>query len=135
MSILFYNLCRGHATLTGRTQINEADLMLIVELAIDSAPTTRARLFRELINHGGKMTTVQVEMRLDCSKPTALKEMKTLEALGVCSIIEMRSGQVGQPECQLQLASDFEWFLSDECRRIRGVAGISIQDTLSDLLD
>lgn len=135
ISTLFYNLCRGHATLTDRIQINEADLRLIVELAIDSAPTTRARLFRELINHGGKMTTVQVEMRLDCSKPTALKEMKTLEALGVCRIIETRSGQVGQPECQLQLASDFEWFLSEECRRIRDIAGIPIQDVLSDLLD
>ncbi len=135
VSILFYNLCRGHATLTGRSQINVDDLKLIVELAIDSAPTTRARLFRELVDHGGKMTTAQVEMRLDCSKPTALKEMKTLEALGVCSITAMQTGQAGQPECQLQLASDFEWFLSDECRRIRGVAGIPIQDTLSDLLD
>ncbi len=135
LSILFYNLCRGHATLTGRSQIDQTDLKLIVELGIDSAPTTRARLFREIINHGGKMTTAQVEMRLDCSKPTALKEMKTLEALGVCSIIEMRSGQVGQPECQLQLASDFEWFLSDECRRIRGVTNAEIQDTLSDLFE
>jgi hypothetical protein len=135
VSILFYNLCRGHATLTGRSQINVDDLKLIVELAIDSAPTTRARLFRELVDHGGKMTTAQVEMRLDCSKPTALKEMKTLEALGVCGITKMQTGRAGEPEYQLQLASDFEWFLSDECRRIRGVAGIPIQDTLSDLLD
>lgn len=132
-SILFYNLCRGHATLTGRDQINEADLKLIVELAIDSAPTMRARLFREIVDHGGKMTTTQVEVRLDCSKPTALKEMKTLEALEVCSITEIRTGQAGQPESQLQLAPDFEWFLSDECRRIRGTAGTPIEDTSSDL--
>lgn len=135
ISILFYNLCRGHAVSVGRKQIKSDDLRLIIELAIDSASTIRARLFRELIEHGGKMNTVQVEMRLGCSKPTALKEMKTLEALGVCKVVDARTGRIGQPECQLQLEEDFEWFLSDECRHIRGVEQVPIMDTLSDLVD
>lgn len=135
ISILFYNLCRGHAVVKGRRQIDSDDLRLIVELAVDSAPTTRAKLFRELIDHGGKMTTSQVEIRLDCSKPTALKEMRTLEALGVCTMEEIASGQVGQPAYLIQLKEDFEWFLSDECRIIRGVQDVPIKDTLSDLVD
>ncbi len=135
ISILFYNLCRGHATLTGRTQVSMDDLRLVVELATDSAPTTRARLFRALIDHGGKMTTVQVEIKLSCSKPTALREMRTLEALGVCIVTDLRTGQVGQAEMQLQLASDYQWFLSEECRRIRGFEHVPVPDTLSDLCD
>lgn len=135
ISMLFYNLCRGHAVAVGRQQIIQEDLRLIVELAIDSAPTTRANLFRELIDHGGVMTTSQIEKRLDCSKPTALKEMRTLQALDVCTVKEIMSGQIGQPENQITLNGDFEWFFSDECRRIRGVEQIPIRDTLSDLLD
>lgn len=135
ISILFYNLCRGHAVAAGRPQISVDDLRLIVELAIDSAPTTRANLFRELIDYGGTMTTAQIEKRLDCSKPTALKEMYTLEALGVCTLAELKTGKVGQPEGRITLCEDFEWFFSEECRRIRGVEDIPIRDTLSDLID
>lgn len=135
ISMLFYNLCRGHAVAVGRQQISQDDLRLIVELAIDSAPTTRAELFRELVAYGGVMTTSQIEKRLDCSKPTALKEMRTLEALGVCTLKELKTGQAGQPENQITLNEDFSWFFSDECRRIRGVEHIPLRDTLSDLVD
>lgn len=133
ISMLFYNLCRGHAVTMDRKQINQNDLRLIIELAIDSAPTTRANLFREIIDHGGVMTTPQIEMRLDCSKPTALKEMQTLEALGVCTPKALQNGQAGQHEKQITLNGDFEWFLSEECRCIREVENIPIQDILSDL--
>lgn len=135
ISMLFYNLCRGHAVAAGKPQISVDDLKLIVELAIDSAPTTRANLFRELIDYGGTMTTSQIEKRLDCSKPTALKEMYTLEALGVCTLTELNNGKAGQPEGRITLCEDFEWFFSEECRRIRGVEDIPIRDTLSDLID
>jgi len=135
ISMLFYNLCRGHAVAVGRQQISQDDLRLIVELAIDSAPTTRAELFRELVAYGGVMTTSQIEKRLDCSKPTALKEMRTLEALGVCTLKELKTGQAGQPENQITLNEDFSWFFSDECRRIRGVEHIPLRDTLSDLVN
>lgn len=135
ISMLFYNLCRGHAVATGRPQVSVDDLRLIVELAIDSAPTTRAGLFRQLIDHGGTMTTSQIELCLDCSKPTAIKEMRTLEALGVCAVEELKTGQVGQPENTIKLNGDFEWFYSDECRKIRGLEQVPMRDTLSDLLN
>ncbi|EKD67324.1 MAG: hypothetical protein ACD_48C00479G0004 [uncultured bacterium] len=134
LNVLFYNLCRGHAVAVGRKQVNEDDLRLMIELAIDSAPPIRTRLFREIINHDGKMTTTQVEMRLKCSKPIALKEMKTLEALGVCKLIHSPNGSVGKPEIRIEFQPDFKWFLSNECYRIRGVEKI-IADSLSDLLD
>ncbi len=118
---LFYNLCRGHALVSGRTQINQDDLRLIVELAVDSAPTTRATLFRKLLEHNGEMKTGEVMAALNCSRPTALKEMEALKILGVCCITQDSDGFVGEPEKTIHLADGFEWFLSDECRAIRGL--------------
>jgi len=131
---LFYNLCRGHALVCDRTQINQEDLKLIVELAIDSCPTMRARLFRKLIENNGEMRTGDVEVALQCSKPTALKEMETLKILGVCYINQDSYGEVGGQENILHLAKDFEWFLSDECKEIRDILLPPKQDTPADLL-
>ena len=135
---LFYNLCRGHAVVCGRTQINRDDLKLIVELAIDSSPTIRAKLFRKLLENNGVMKTSEVEAALQCSKPTALKEMETLKILGVCLITQDSEGMTGEPEKTIKLSEDFKWFLTDECREIRGLPLASQQevvkqDTLADL--
>ena len=130
---LFYNLCRGHALVCGRTQINRDDLQLIVELAIDSCPTIRARLFRGLLENNGKMETSEIEATLQCSKPTALKEMEMLKILGVCYITQDSDGTAGEPEKTLHLTKDFQWFLSDECKTIRRIPSPPKQDTLADL--
>ncbi len=131
---LFYNLCRGHALVTGRTQIDKVDMKLIIELAIDSAPTTRARLFRKLLSCSGTLKTNEVEDALQCSKPTALKEMEMLKILGVCTIEQDGFGEVGEPEKTLILKDEFKWFLGDECKVIRGIPLPVKQDTLADLL-
>jgi hypothetical protein len=115
---LFYNLCRGHAVVAGRSQINEDDLRFVIELAIDSSPPTRAKLVSILIENGGELKTTQVETLLQCSKTTALKEMETLKALNVCDITE-HGGMIGQPEKIIRLKEDFRWFMSDECKSLR----------------
>lgn len=135
---LFYNLCRGHALICGRTQINQEDLKLIVELAIDSSPTTRAKLFRKLLESNGVMKTGAVEIALQCSPPTALKEMETLRILGVAHISQSSDGYAGGQEKTLNLSEDFMWFLTDECKAIRGLPTIpkprvAEQNTLTDL--
>ena len=131
---LFYNLCRGHALVHGRTQINQDDLRLIVELAIDSAPTIRARLLRKLLENNGMMQTHEVEIALKCSKPTAHKEMETLKISGVCYLTQESRGVVGEPEKTLHLAKDFQWFLGDECKKLRGIPLPPQQGTLADSL-
>lgn len=115
---LFYNLCRGHAVVVGRSQITDDDLRFVIELAVDSSPPTRAKLVNILIENGGELKTTQVEALLQCSKTTALKEMETLKALNVCDITE-RDGMVGQPEKVIRLKEDFRWFMSDECKNLR----------------
>ena len=116
---LFYNLTRCHALVSGRTQITKEDLIAVIELCIDGAPSGRAGLFRKLLEHGGAMSTSQVQHEMNCSKPTALKEMKTLEILKVCSLHE----QTGRDN-EIWLTEEFTWFLGNECRQIRdGVKG------------
>ena len=131
---LFYNLCRGHALICSRNQINKDDLKLIVELAVDSAPTIRARLFRKLLDNEGSIKTNEVEKALQCSKPTALKEMKTLNILGVCDMDTDGFDQSNESEKTITLKDKFEWFLSTECKGIRSVPLSPRQDTMADLL-
>jgi hypothetical protein len=130
---LFYNLCRGHALIRGRGHINEDDLKLIVELAIDSAPTIQAKLFRKLLESGGEMKTGEVMDALNCSRPTALKEMEKFKILGVCTVTQDSFGEIGEPEKTMNLADSFKWFLSDECKKIRGMS-IPPPSTASTLL-
>lgn len=131
---LFYNLCRGHALACGRTNVNKEDLRLPLELAIDSAPTVRARLFRKLLENNGEMKTGEVMVALNCSRPTAHKEMEALKILGICYLTQISDGFAGEPEKALRLIDGFKWFLSDECKKLRGIEIELKQDTMADLL-
>jgi hypothetical protein len=130
ISQLFYNHCRGHALLCGRKRVELDDLRYIIEIAIDSAPTQRAKLFRTLIDAGGTATTTEVEKQLACAKPTALKEMETLKALGICEMTETGGHHPGQPEKMIKLKPEFMWFCTEECKRLRGIVPPPIQDEI-----
>ncbi len=121
---LLYNLCRSHAVVCGRTHLTNDDIRYAIEIAIDSAPTTRTKILRRLLEVG-ELSTKQVEALLDCTKPTASKEMKTLTVLGVGTFIKDHSGKVGGQDQILRLNGKFEWFLSDECRAVRGLEPIN----------
>lgn len=127
----FYNHARGYALMQGKTQIDSSDLKGIIELTIDSMPSTRAKLFRSLLEHNGSMSTTQVEEALTVSKPTARKEMQALSILEVCDDTEDQYSQ----EIVLKLRPEFRWFLSDECKRLRGIPIAQSEDIVSDLLN
>ncbi len=107
---LLYNYCRGHAVAMNRTYVTEDDIPLLLRLALDSAPGQRAPLFQELLRKGGEMRTGDVESFLKCSNPTALKEMKTLTILGLCT---EEDKEFEAQKC-IKLHEDLNWFLSDE---------------------
>jgi len=67
------------------------------------------------------MKTGEVMAALNCSRPTALKEMEAMRILGVCGITQDGYGEVGEPEKTITLTDGFKWFLSDECRALRGL--------------
>lgn len=116
---LFYNLARGHAVVEGRRNINENDLKFVAELALDSCPRNRSTLFKALLDNSGSLNTGKVMSIMECSRPTALKEMKALETLGICDMFQVEN-EIGQKVDSVILLTDqIKWFVGDEFQRIR----------------
>ena len=113
INCLFANLARAHALICGRRQLAAEDLWPVLEITFDSAPPSRAKIFRHLIENGGTLRTSNVVDLLRCSRPTARKEMEALNVLGV--VIRRDEDEAGQPDTIITLAEPFSWFLSDEC--------------------
>jgi hypothetical protein len=132
---LLYNLARGHAVCEGRIQINQSDLKYVIELVIDSAPFKRSMLFRNLLENGGAVTTTKVEEILKVSKTTAIKEMERLETLGICDMDGVTNGEAGRPPTEISLCEEFSWFVSKECRQIRGLPPIKNESSENELED
>ncbi|MEI7741484.1 MAG: toprim domain-containing protein [bacterium] len=118
---LFYNLARGSAILNGRTQITEADLWPVIEVAFNSAQYNRIKLLNVILENNGTVTTGLVEQAIGCSNPTALHEIETLRVLGIVNVEEHYTGSSdpGRPEKVVTLKNDFDWFFSDECKCLR----------------
>ena len=111
INCLLYNLARGHAIICGRRQLTAEDLWPVLEVTFDSAPVTRAKLFRGLIEADGLLTTTHVEKLLNCTSPTARKEMEALWVLGVADktfedpFDPEDPPDPGRPETQITLKS------------------------------
>jgi hypothetical protein len=99
------NLARGHALSMGRKYISMDDIPMIIETALSTATMERVRIFELLIEHRGVLKTSDIVDSLNCSKPTALRTMTELRAVGLVDITEGL-------EYRIDLKSKFEWFLS-----------------------
>ncbi len=127
----FYNLARGHAVIYGRRILIQDDLKPALALAADSAPPARAKLFNKLLTYGGTMNTDDVQEALTCSKPTALKEMRTLSIIKVVDMMGDPDETVEHPITEITLKPEFHWFLQDEYQELRTHSvgnALSIQD-------
>jgi hypothetical protein len=82
------NLAKGHALLTGRNYVTVEDLPLIVKVVLSTAPMERVSIFDTLLACNGSLTTNQITEFLDVSKPTALRTMTELKALGLVNMKE-----------------------------------------------
>jgi hypothetical protein len=116
---LLYNLARGHALISGRRQLTTDNLWPVLDVAFDSAPATRAKLFRHLVEANGTLATTDVTKLLRCSPPTARKEMEALSVLGIVSKGTEDDEEVGRPATEITLAKEFGWFCGQECKQYR----------------
>ena len=116
INCLFANLARAHAMICGRRQLSEDDLWPVLEITFDSAPPTRAKIFRHLIEREGRLSTSDVVDLLRCSPPTARKEMEALSVLGV--VDKCDADEAGRPDTIITLAKSFSWFTSNECNSL-----------------
>lgn len=118
---LLYNLARGHALAAGRTQLAEEDMWPVIEVTLNSAQYNRIKLIEGLIQNGGTINAKLAEWAINCSNPTALKEIETLRVLHIVEVQNESGGDPGRPEKIVTLKPEFEWFHSDECARLRAM--------------
>ena len=115
---MLYNLARGNALIHGRTQISHADLPMVIEIALSSAPLERVNVFSALLKEG-TLTTEDTADVLNCSLPNARKVMKKLEVLQLVEVSERSDGFGGQPTIFIDVTYDLMWFRSKEFRATR----------------
>lgn len=115
----FYTLMRGHAVIKGRTQVTADDLPVVIDVALSSAPWDRIFAFAYLLNKE-TVTTNELIKDLPCSRPKAVRTMKTLELLDLVTLEEERIQTVGggQKGYTMRLKPDFRWFATEEFKRL-----------------
>jgi len=112
-----YNLARGHALLEGRNYVTMKDIPLLIQVTLSTASRERVKIFEALIDSIGVLTTSEIKKEVNTSNNTAKRTMQEFVALGLVTLIEL--GNNGPTEYQIQLNSDFEWFLSPEFQKLR----------------
>jgi hypothetical protein len=131
ISQILYNLARGHALVCGREKLNKGDVGLILNIAFDSAPSSRAKIFRLLIANDGFLTTAGVVSGLNCSDTTADKEMEILRILGIGTIDSEVTSNVGRPQKTITLSKEFGWFKSEDCFSLNKTSKQKEEDVLT----
>jgi DNA-binding transcriptional ArsR family regulator len=96
---------------------------MIVKVVLSTAPMERVSIFDTLLACNGSLTTNQITEFLDVSKPTALRTMTELKALG---LVDMKEQQI---QCEDSIKRNvmvislkreqFGWFLSEEFKTLR----------------
>lgn len=107
--MLLYDLARGHAIVHDRRQLAREDIDLVARVALSSMPDARRRVFRELID-AETLGTGAVMETLKVTRPTALKIMRTLAALGAVGIREEKvDGDETLKKVEIWLLPKDEW--------------------------
>src|SRR5918994_2941792 len=112
------NLARGHALTKGRNYITEDDLPIVIHTALSTASLERTRIFELLLENKGRLTTSQIVNFLNTTKPPALRTMVELKAAGLVDVMD--DSDIYNSPKEISLKSEFNWFLSEQCREITG---------------
>ena len=115
------NLARGHALSQGRNYITMNDIPLLIKVVLSTASKERVILFDHLLENNGQLDTLSIADHLIVAKKTALKTMTELVILGVVNRLDMENDDLDKTNkaFQIQLKDEFNWFLSDEFKRLR----------------
>ena len=113
-----YNLARGHALAHGRNYITEGDIPLIIKVVLSTGSIERVSILDLLIAHNGTLTTSQITMNMRTSNNTAKKTMTEFKGL---DLVTMERVDPNRPnsEYKITLNSRFDWFLTDEFKKLR----------------
>lgn len=117
---LLYNLARGHALVCERRQIAMDDIKTVLEVTFSSAPAQRVKAFKALLENNGELITNQAMAALNCSRPTAIKELEALTILKITKTVS-EENDMEKKQKHIKLKDEFAWFLGDECKSLRGI--------------
>jgi predicted transcriptional regulator len=92
---------------------------MIVRVVLSTAPMERVTIFDILLANNGILTTNQVTEFLNVSKPTALRTMTELKALGLVDMEEQFEDGNRRNVMVISLKEQFNWFLSEEFKTLR----------------
>jgi predicted transcriptional regulator len=106
------NLARGHALSQGRNYITMDDISIVIRVVLSTASKERVRIFELLISNKGSLTTSQVAESLNIAAVTARRTMAEFKALGLVDV-ETVPSEHGEPEYQITLVDEFDWFLTE----------------------
>ena len=112
------NLARGHALLTGRNYITMEDVPLVAKVVLSTANIDKVGVLRVLIANKGKLSSTQIESALNVSRPTALRNMVELKAIGLVDMYDVLEGKNWVKT--IQLKEEFKtWLCSEEFDKLR----------------
>lgn len=112
---MLYNLARGHALISGRTNLTMEDLWPCRDIALSSAPWQRIRSLMTLIENKGVLKASDIQSSLGRSNPTALKEMRILSLLGIVNITRVKEGKAaGASIVTAKIRDEFSWLLDED---------------------
>ena len=95
------NLARGHALSQGRNYITMADMPLLANVALSTAPIYRVAVFDLLLKKNGRLETSDIMDGLRVSHHTAHRVMTELFALGL--VDRQKEGYYDNSKMQIEL--------------------------------
>jgi len=113
------NLARGHSLSQGRDYITLVDIPILANVVLSTASIERVTIFQLLISNNGNLSTQQIVGGLNITKPTALKTMTELQAIGL-AIMREDEVDIYNSKKEIQLKPDYDWFLTDEFKELVG---------------
>ncbi len=110
------NLARGHALSQGRDYITvDDDIPLLIKVVMSTASIERSLILDILIASNGTLTTSEICSYLNTTKPTALRTMTELKAVG---LVDKYEGD-NNTETRIELKSEFGWLLTDRFEELK----------------
>jgi predicted transcriptional regulator len=111
-------LARGHAIACGRKQISDADIAIILKVALSSAPIERVKFLNLLIDKGGELIIDDIVEEISISRKSAKRLVAIFEHLGIvnCEFIQITNGGTKK---FIKLDSQFLWFIGKRFKELK----------------
>ncbi len=120
------NLARGHALITGRNYITMDDVQVVLTTVLSTARIQRVKALIAILDDCGDTTVVRLSHQLNISHSNATRlavELKAIELADTKLTNEVEYTKSNHPSMKTVISLNrdkFDWFLTEEFRKLRG---------------